>query len=88
MPRCSDNGLAGEGQCKSGSIEGDFFENGEKFSTSFSTYREVDTAISWNVLFGLCNQASEQTKTWSVKDWISCLEYGTNKIRFEYRLDK
>ena len=48
---------------------------------------EDDGAISWKVVIGFWSEAFPETKTWTSNDFLSSLEQGTNKIRFEYCLD-
>ena len=49
--------------------------------------RESDGAILWKMLMQRC-RGFEDTVTWTFGDWMTCLDNGTDQLRFEYCLGR
>ena len=49
--------------------------------------RESDGAIFWKMLMQRC-RGFEDTVTWTFGDWMTCLDNGTDQLRFEYCLGR
>ena len=57
-----------------------------KVSRHSPNLRESDGATLWNTRQHC--RSFEEAVNWPLEDWKTCLEHGTDKIRFEYCLDR